>query len=223
MYDPTVGRFLEEDPIGIEAGDPNFYRYCGNGPANAVDPWGLWGVGIGTDGNWTADQIPHDFGHSDFYNPGGYFNFNTEDGGWTRPEIPWSTWRHFQTLEEAEAAAKKALDAGDKNAFERAMHDMQDFYSHRKQGWKAWNGDIALKGAEIGAEIGSLGGPWSTLAGAGIGSAAGWGHTWASIQGKAGLGPMPDDAIDYKNDFIKANERTKDWVDKWRAKWACNG
>jgi len=32
MYDPTVGRFLEEDPIGIAGGDLNFYRYCGNGP-----------------------------------------------------------------------------------------------------------------------------------------------------------------------------------------------
>jgi hypothetical protein len=41
MYDPTVGRFLEEDPIGIEAGDPNFYRYCGNAPLIYVDPAGL--------------------------------------------------------------------------------------------------------------------------------------------------------------------------------------
>jgi hypothetical protein len=221
MYDPTVGRFLEEDPIGFEAGDANLYRYCGNGPVNAVDPRGLWGVGTGTH-DWTTDQIQPGFGHSNFYNPDDYFNFNTEDSGWTRPENPFSTWRHFQTLEEAEAAAQKALDAGDKNGFERAMHDMQDFYSHRKQGWKAWNGDIAAMGAEVGAEVGSLIGPWSALAGAGAGSLAGWGHTWATVKGKAKLGPMPDDAIDYKRDFIAADEKTKEWVDKWRAKWACN-
>ena len=29
------------DPIGIEAGDPNFYRYVGNSPTNATDPLGL--------------------------------------------------------------------------------------------------------------------------------------------------------------------------------------
>ena len=41
MYDPTAGRFLEEDPIGLAGGDANFYRYCGNSPTNHVDPTGL--------------------------------------------------------------------------------------------------------------------------------------------------------------------------------------
>ena len=40
MYDPTVGRFLEEDPIGPKSGDMNFYRYCGNSPMNETDPTG---------------------------------------------------------------------------------------------------------------------------------------------------------------------------------------
>jgi RHS repeat-associated protein len=40
-YDPATGRFLSQDPIGIDAGDPNFYRYVGNGPTNATDPSGL--------------------------------------------------------------------------------------------------------------------------------------------------------------------------------------
>jgi len=33
-----VGRFITEDPIrdGL-----NWYAYCGNNPANGVDPWGL--------------------------------------------------------------------------------------------------------------------------------------------------------------------------------------
>jgi hypothetical protein len=41
MYDPTVGRFLQEDPSGIAGGDANFYRYCGNEPLTHVDPLGL--------------------------------------------------------------------------------------------------------------------------------------------------------------------------------------
>ncbi len=38
---PTLGRWLEEDPIGFEGGDINLYRYESNGPTNTTDPWGL--------------------------------------------------------------------------------------------------------------------------------------------------------------------------------------
>ncbi len=41
MYDPTVGRFLTEDPIGFEGDPSNPYRYVGNNPLNATDPTGL--------------------------------------------------------------------------------------------------------------------------------------------------------------------------------------
>ena len=40
-YEPTVGRWLTEDPIGFDAGDANLYRYVGNSSANRVDPAGL--------------------------------------------------------------------------------------------------------------------------------------------------------------------------------------
>ena len=40
-YDPVVGRWASEDPIGFAAGDANLYRYVGNGPTNGVDPTGL--------------------------------------------------------------------------------------------------------------------------------------------------------------------------------------
>jgi len=41
VYDPTIGRWLSEDPIDFEGGDPDLYRYCGNDPANKTDPSGL--------------------------------------------------------------------------------------------------------------------------------------------------------------------------------------
>lgn len=41
MYDPTIGRWLEEDPSGFQAGDPNLYRYAKNDPTNLTDPSGL--------------------------------------------------------------------------------------------------------------------------------------------------------------------------------------
>ncbi len=40
-YDPAVGRFVSEDPIGFAAGDVNVSRYVGNGPVGSVDPNGL--------------------------------------------------------------------------------------------------------------------------------------------------------------------------------------
>lgn len=48
-YDPSVGRFLTEDPLGFEAGI-NFYAYVNNNPINANDPTGLTTYYIG--GGW---------------------------------------------------------------------------------------------------------------------------------------------------------------------------
>jgi RHS repeat-associated protein len=40
-YDPGVGRFASEDPVGCAGGDVNFYAYVKNGPVNWIDPEGL--------------------------------------------------------------------------------------------------------------------------------------------------------------------------------------
>ena len=40
-YNPTLGRFMSEDPIGFAAGDANLFRYCGGDPVNCTDPSGL--------------------------------------------------------------------------------------------------------------------------------------------------------------------------------------
>jgi RHS repeat-associated protein len=39
-YDPQLGRFLSEDPIGISGG-LNLYAYAGNDPVNKTDPAGM--------------------------------------------------------------------------------------------------------------------------------------------------------------------------------------
>jgi RHS repeat-associated protein len=39
--DPSTGRFISQDPIGLAGGDVNLYGYVGNHPTNSVDPTGL--------------------------------------------------------------------------------------------------------------------------------------------------------------------------------------
>lgn len=40
-YSPTMGRFIEVDPLRLSAGDLNMYRYVGNQPVDLTDPTGL--------------------------------------------------------------------------------------------------------------------------------------------------------------------------------------
>jgi RHS repeat-associated protein len=40
-YDPSLGRFLSEDPKGFDAGDYNLNRYVSNDPLDKTDPMGL--------------------------------------------------------------------------------------------------------------------------------------------------------------------------------------
>ena len=41
-YDPTVGRWISEDPLGFVAGDGNVSQYVGNWVTFGTDPSGLW-------------------------------------------------------------------------------------------------------------------------------------------------------------------------------------
>ena len=40
-YDPEMGRFISEDPLGLRGGDANLYRYVGNNSVGFKDPFGL--------------------------------------------------------------------------------------------------------------------------------------------------------------------------------------
>ncbi|WP_304511166.1 RHS repeat-associated core domain-containing protein, partial [Aquisphaera insulae] len=81
-YDPAVGRFTALDPIGLGGGDPNFYRYVGNGPTNATDPTGLAAATANTEVVDGSGIHKSPFQPS----PGDTFPSETPPGGW---EIPW--------------------------------------------------------------------------------------------------------------------------------------
>jgi hypothetical protein len=64
VYDPSVGRWLSEDPAGFGAGDANLFRYVGNDPTNDSDPSGL--AKDINDAEWEKDE-----GLTDDLKPGG--------------------------------------------------------------------------------------------------------------------------------------------------------
>ncbi|MCF6325585.1 MAG: hypothetical protein L3J89_14930 [Gammaproteobacteria bacterium] len=82
-YDPEVGRFMSEDPLGFEAGI-NFYAYVNNNPVNFNDPFGkdaaevgisfrLLGTGIslGAEVRYSGvNDEPFDVGISGSFTPG---------------------------------------------------------------------------------------------------------------------------------------------------------
>jgi RHS repeat-associated protein len=60
-FDPSVGRFLNQDPIRF-GGGTNFYAYTQNRPADLTDPWGfqaqsstIGSMYLGPDGVWYND------------------------------------------------------------------------------------------------------------------------------------------------------------------------
>ena len=67
-YDPSTGRYLTPDPIGL-AGGLNGYGYAGQDPMGAVDPWGLYSLVVGFEVN-----KPEAF-------TGGVHNLDTANGG----------------------------------------------------------------------------------------------------------------------------------------------
>ena len=59
-YDPSVGRFITEDPAKDGA---NWYVYCGNNPVNRWDPLGYLDTGYDANGiwhNWDAERFGYD-------------------------------------------------------------------------------------------------------------------------------------------------------------------
>jgi RHS repeat-associated protein len=65
-YDPEIGRFISEDPIGFAGGDVNLYAYVGNNPILIIDPNGRcpWcavvGAFSGAVGGFTSGLISGD-------------------------------------------------------------------------------------------------------------------------------------------------------------------
>ena len=179
-YNPGNGNWENRDPIE-EYGGVNLYGYVHN---NAILRWdflGLWGEGQKVGG----PGVP--FGHSDFPGQNDPFDYNVEDGGWTWPLWPWAMWRHFRDIKNSENDLGKAVSACSVDGFQRYAHQMQDYFSHYGQGFRAWR----------------LGHGWATI--------------WNGLKKHGGFDyTMPDDGSDaYRYAFNQASERTGKWFKLW--------
>ncbi len=89
-YDPNVGRFISEDPLGFGGGDVNLFAYVQNSPINWIDPSGLMKLpadpsGLGPE--WTPDPSHQDPYGQRFTDPSG----RVLDWNKGRPGLP--GWR----------------------------------------------------------------------------------------------------------------------------------
>ena len=84
-YDPLLGRFLSEDPLGFASGSLNFYTYVGNHPLDAEDPMGLMDI------TYAAGPLgPMNPVRSNFSEPG--INYRVTDGAGHSWPMGQGTW-----------------------------------------------------------------------------------------------------------------------------------
>ncbi|GGX86234.1 hypothetical protein GJV26_28470 [Massilia dura] len=90
-YDPAAGRYLQADPLGLQAG-LNMYAYVGNDPLNKRDPLGL---SIEPDNGWGTISAPWLFGtfvHSAFANQVRAFS----EPGWGANDGANGIWKNMR-------------------------------------------------------------------------------------------------------------------------------
>jgi RHS repeat-associated protein len=115
-YEPVTGRWLSNDPIGISGG-LNQYVFCANDPVNYIDPSGLW-----------TEKGHNKLGRYG----GGKFDYAKLDRNY--PATLTNPGGHFKKIGDAVHNAMEAARYGESEEFEYAVHEVQDYYSHRGAG-----------------------------------------------------------------------------------------
>jgi RHS repeat-associated protein len=141
FYSPTLGRFLQMDPVGYED-QVNLYAYLANDPVNGVDSSGAWSRSVharifeeamrGTLNGLEIDRARRiselqDFGGANATNNAAHFLRNPGES------VDSARRRFSAHVERQVEAGREALLNGNKahaiDAFARAAHAVQDSYS----------------------------------------------------------------------------------------------
>jgi RHS repeat-associated protein len=112
FYHPAIGRFLQSDPTGFDAGDMNLFRYCDDDPIDKSDPTGLYETPAGGWENFSGGKPASyymDVYHGRIQNqPAGNLTFALvpkDEGGGLMPLPPPLLRKmyaaHLQNVEEA--------------------------------------------------------------------------------------------------------------------------
>lgn len=129
-YDPEIGRYIEPDPIG-QWGDVNLYAYVGNNPVNAIDPEGLFLLKYHEE--ITRRALEPFFTKTEI-NIIIAANKGQDIFGFYKPQFHYDNNGIKASREYYLSQLQIALFSEDRlealQAFGRALHTTQDFYSH---------------------------------------------------------------------------------------------
>ena len=137
FYDPQLGRFISEDPIGL-AGGVNGYSYTSNSPARRKDPSGLYEIDVHYYMTYFLAL------HTGCFSPEqarriAWADQATDDNEKTAPGFGWTAQqrernRKYHDLQpgnyEGKPSAELALAATDDEGEGQYLHFLQDSHSH---------------------------------------------------------------------------------------------
>jgi uncharacterized protein RhaS with RHS repeats len=145
-YDPSLGRYVESDPIGLDGG-LNIFGYVKSKPLTRLDRYGLFASGIHSELAWNAVHkvcpsmtndvvtwtVKADFVAGSQDPDNSFMHAMRGPGQSTRDAV--EQWGAF---------IDRSLSKCSAEGLGFALHAAQDFYAKGHSGFQVWDGHITL-------------------------------------------------------------------------------